>query len=185
MQNDLVETNLPWVTPWFCDPYSEEIQLDVRERELLDEISSRWASTDTIALFDDLSGRFGRDIIASVIDKVVAAHIRPEWEENGRKQTSTTLDDFIRLMWGPLPEAGFDVEIENRADGVQIHCTRCPHADTGNKNGVAFWFYHLVCSGDPHAAAGFNPEIGFRRTQTLMEGHPCCDHFYYMKDAGK
>jgi hypothetical protein len=185
MKNDLIKTNLPWVTPWFCNPYSEEIDLDAIEREIADEISSRWESTDTLVLFDDLVGRFELETIAGVIDKVVAAHIRPEWEGNGRKQPSTTLDDFIRLMWGPLPEAGFTVEIEHQTDGIQIHCTRCPLADTGNNNGAAFWFYHLVCSGDPHAAAGFNPKIGFRRTQTLMQGHPCCDHFYFMKDTGK
>lgn len=185
MQNDLIETNLPWVTPWFCDPYSEEIHLEAREREVLDEISSHWESTDTIVLFDDLSLRFGRDTVGQVIDKVVAAHIRPEWEENSRKEPSNTLDDFIRRMWGPLPEEGFDVEIERREEGVQIHCTRCPLAETGNSIDAAFWFYHLVCSGDPHAAAGFNPKIGFRRTQTLMQGHPCCDHFYFVKDAGE
>lgn len=184
MNNDIIKTSLPWVTPWFINPYGMEIQLDDRERIVLDEISSRWQSTDTLDLLNELGKRFGRDIVASVIDKVVAAHIQPEWEENGRKQPTTGLDDFIRLMWEPLPSAGFAATITRQPDGVQIRCTFCPLAETGLKNDAAFWMYHLVCSGDPYAASGFNPQIGFRRTQTLMEGHPCCDHFYFMKNSG-
>ncbi len=181
MSNDLIEENVSWVTPWFLEPYSVEIDLTASERDVLDEISSRWSTSDKIVLFEDLSERFGRDFVGRIIDRVVAAHIQPEWEENSRKEPSNNLDDFIRLLWEPLPAAGFDVSIEHMPEGVQIHCTRCPHADIGRRNNAAFWFYHLVCSGDPYAAAGFNPRIGFRRTQTLMEGHPCCDHFYFIK----
>jgi len=183
MNHDLIEEKLPWVTPWFLDPYSVKIQIDEPERNVLDEISSRWASTDKIMLFNELSERYGRDLVGQVIDLVVAAHILPEWEENGKKQPSQELDKFIELMWGPLPTMGFEVKIEKQADSVQIHCTRCPLAETGIEYDAAFWFYHLVCSGDPHAAAGFNPRIGFRRTQTLMEGHPCCDHFYFAENS--
>jgi predicted ArsR family transcriptional regulator len=183
MNTDLVEEKLPWVTTWFLEPYSVEIRLEDNEREVLDEISSRWSSTDKIVLFNSLGEQFGRELVGRVIDRVVAANIQPEWQENGKKQPSQELDEFIKLMWGPLPTMGFDVEIKKQADGVQIHCTYCPLAETGIKNDIAFWMYHLVCSGDPHAAAGFNPQIGFRRTHTLMEGDPCCDHFYFLENS--
>ncbi len=183
MNNDLIEENVSWVTPWFLDPYSVAIDLTASERDVLDEISSRWSSSNKLMLLEEMGDRYGCDFVGRIIDSVVAAHIRPEWEENGRKQVSNGLNDFIRLMWEPLPAAGFDVTIDHLPDGVQIHCTRCPHAETGLRNNASFWLYHLVCSGDPHAAAGFNPKIGFRRTQTLMEGHPCCDHFYYIKKS--
>jgi hypothetical protein len=184
MNNDLIELNLPWVIPWFLDPFSEEIQLDDREKEVLDAITLRWPTTEKLTMFNSLADQYGRDVVGQVIDKVVAGHIQPEWEENGRKQQANGLNDFIRLMWEPLPSAGFAATFTHKPDGVQIHCTFCPLAETGLKNDAAFWMYHLVCSGDPYAASGFNPRIGFRRTQTLMEGHPCCDHFYFMKNSG-
>jgi hypothetical protein len=171
----------PGLLPGFLTPYSVEIDLTASERDVLDEISSRWSTSDKIVLFEDLSERFGRDFVGRIIDRVVAAAYSARMGGNGRKEPSNNLDDFIRLLWEPLPAAGFDVSIEHMPEGVQIHCTRCPHADIGRRNNAAFWFYHLVCSGDPYAAAGFNPRIGFRRTQTLMEGHPCCDHFYFIK----
>lgn len=180
MENDFIEQAVPWVTPWFTSSNSH-LSLEKKEREILTELSTRWASTDKLTLFNTLGDRYSRELVGRVIDKVVAAHIQPEWEENGRKESDGSMERFIQLLWGPLPAAGFDVEIQPRADGIQIHCTRCPHAENGIKNDAAFWLYHLVCSGDPYAAAGFNPQIGFRRTQTLMEGYPCCDHFYFMK----
>jgi hypothetical protein len=182
MDNDPIEKNLPWITPWFTSPDLAAMNLDIQERQILDEISSRWKTTDKIKLFNSLGERFGNDIVGSVIDKVVAAHIKPEWEELAIKQPSRTIDDLIRLLWEPLPEQGFSLTIEKLANGVQIHCTQCPHADLGRQIGGADWLFHLVCSGDPHTTAGFNPRIGFRRTMTLMEGLASCDHFYFWKN---
>jgi len=39
----------------------------------------------------------------------------------------------------------------------------------------------MFCQNDFYIAEGFNSKIGLKRTKTLMEGHDCCDHFYYMK----
>jgi predicted ArsR family transcriptional regulator len=181
MENDLIEKNLPWITPWFTSPDAVVMNLDIQERQILDEISARWNTTDKIDLFNSLGVRFGKEKVGGVIDKVVAAHIQPEWEELALKQPSCSIDDLIRLLWEPLTNQGFDVEIKKQTDGVQIHCTHCPHADLGRQIGGADWLYHLVCSGDPHTAAGFNPQIGFRRTMTLMEGLASCDHFYFLK----
>ena len=41
--------------------------------------------------------------------------------------------------------------------------------------------YQHTCSVDECIATTFNPQIGFRRTKTLMQGDEYCDHFYYMK----
>jgi hypothetical protein len=180
MNNDPIEQNLPWLTPWFTNPDKRYLTLNDMEDRVLDEISTRWSNSLKLELFNSLGEKYGREITCRVIDKVVAAHIQPEWEEISCRQPSQTIDDLVRLLWGPLPEAGFDVTMENQPDGVQIHCTRCPHAELAKQINASEWLYHLVCSGDPHAAAGFNPQIGFRRSQTLMEGHPCCDHFYFM-----
>jgi len=60
--------------------------------------------------------------------------------------------------------------------------TRCLWADVFVPLGAAdigFW----ICEADGPAAAAFNPRIRFRRTQTLMEGHPYCDHVYYTEEA--
>jgi predicted ArsR family transcriptional regulator len=179
---DPIEQNLPWLNPWFTAPGWELLDLTGEEKQVLAEISTRWSSMNKVELFDSLGEQFGYDIVGRVIEKVVAAHIQSEWEELGLSQPTRTINDLIRILWEPLRVSGFDFDRENTSDGVQFHCTHCPHADLGRKTGASEWLYHLVCSGDVYLAAGFNPKIGFRRTQTLMEGHPCCNHFYFMKD---
>ena len=180
LNDDPIEQNLPWLTPWFTHPNRSLLDLSAEEEHVLDEISTHWTTTDKVTLFNSLGERFGRDLVGCVIDKVVAAHIHQEWEIVGREQPSRGIDDLVRLLWEPLPSQGFDISIEKQPDGVQIHCTLCPHADLGKRINGSEWLYHLVCSGDPPMTAGFNPNIGFRRTQTLMQGQSCCDHFYFM-----
>ena len=182
MNNDPIEQNLPWLTPWFTAPNRNLFDLKVDEDQVLCDISTRWDSMLKIDLFNSLSERFGEDVLARVMEKVVAGHIRAEWAELGAGQPERDIDNLIRLVWGPLPAAGFELHVEKRPEGTQIHCTRCPHAELGRQINGSRWLYHLVCSGDPHMTAGFNPRIGFRRTQTLMKGHTCCDHFYFLLD---
>lgn len=182
MTNDPIEQNLPWLTPWFTTPNRNLLDLTANEDRVLREISAGWDSMPKIALFDSLGERIGNEIVSRVIDKVVAGHIRAEWAELGAGQPERGIDNLIRLVWDPLPAAGFDLRVERRPEGTQIHCTHCPHADLGRQINGSYWLYHLVCSGDPHMTAGFNPRIGFKRTQTLMQGHACCDHFYFLLD---
>jgi hypothetical protein len=39
----------------------------------------------------------------------------------------------------------------------------------------------VICAGDGPAVEAYNPEMGFKRTQVLMNGDPICDHVYYVK----
>ncbi len=180
MESDPIERQLPWLTPWFTASSYSGKDFNNQDYVIADAISASWMTTLKVDLFDSLGNKYGRDKVAGVIDKIVAAHIKPEWEATARNLPRNNLDDFIRLLWEPLPNQGFNVIIKKQLNGVQIHCVRCPHAELGRQINGSYWLYHLVCSGDEHAAAGFNPCIGFRRSQTLMQGNPCCDHFYYV-----
>ncbi len=60
--------------------------------------------------------------------------------------------------------------------------TRCLWAEVFRELGAAdigLW----ICQGDGPAAAAFNPDIRFKRSQTLMEGDDCCDHVYYTEEG--
>ena len=61
------------------------------------------------------------------------------------------------------------------------HFTRCMWAEIYRELDAAdigLW----ICEGDAVAAAAFNPAIHFQRTMTLMEGHDCCDHVFFVED---
>lgn len=98
------------------------------------------------------------------------------------KDRGNSIDDLISLLWEPLKSEGLEYTLERVDNGVQMKCTKCPYVDLAKKLGMTEWFFHLICANDFFIAEGFNPKIGLKRTRTLMEGHDCCDHLYYIKD---
>ena len=84
-----------------------------------------------------------------------------------------------------MPEQGFkctilETEMESET-GMQNIVTKCPIYDTAKRLGLTEEIYYLCCASDPFMAEGFNPNIGFKRTKTLMEGDECCNNFLYYK----
>ena len=43
----------------------------------------------------------------------------------------------------------------------------------------------LSCNRDASLIDGFNPDVRFTRTQTIMQGAPCCDFRYEQPGAPK
>jgi predicted ArsR family transcriptional regulator len=145
------------------------------------ELFQRRNLEEKAALLNALKQRFGSDVI-NVVARVVAEQTRQEWAEIARKEERNSIDELIQLAWEPLHAVGYEFTIDHRHDGVQVHCTVCPIYNMTRELGIVEWGYHFHCSKDPQVVEGFNPNIGFRRTKTLMEGYDCCDHFYYIKD---
>lgn len=70
--------------------------------------------------------------------------------------------------------------VEELPHRVAYCFTRCAWAEQFRELGrpdIGHWF----CDGDEPAASAFNPRIGFRRTQVLMDGDPCCDHVFFLE----
>ena len=134
----------------------------------------------TINLLEILKNQFGPMIVEVLID-LVAGKEREHWTKIAQQVENHTIEDFIHLLWAPLPSIGFEFTIEQREDGTQMSCSRCPIYDLAQATGGAEWLYLIECGRDFHNVSAFNPKIGFRRTKTLMEGHDCCDHFYFMR----
>jgi hypothetical protein len=67
-----------------------------------------------------------------------------------------------------------------RDDGehFEFNVTRCRYAEMYRRLGLADLGPILSCGRDGAMIEGFNPEIEFRRTQTLMEGAAHCDFRY-------
>jgi len=106
-----------------------------------------------------------------------------EWGKKAEEHGSNTIADFIKLLWEPLKGNVVDYSVTESEEGFQIICTRCTYSEMAKRNGITDECYYLDCATDPYKAKGFNPKIGFKRNKTLIEGHNCCNHFYYMNDT--
>lgn len=168
-----------WLDEVFTPQIGDKMPFtDPEQRAIFDEIAANWKEGDIIAVLNDLQQRYGSKVV-EVLDLVIGTTTRTGWSQIGQQQPSRTIADFLRLLWDPLPKLGFEFTSTTTADGVQMHCTHCPHVALGEALHAKTWLYHLVCGGDPHMVAGFNPDMGFRRTKTLMQGDAYCDHYYY------
>jgi hypothetical protein len=176
---------LDWLDFWFQPEKAEAHDFDAGERELFGSLAPAWLAAEPgegkIAVLEAAAARFGRKPTLDLIGKMCADETRGYWSELARNEGGGTLDDLVRLLWKPLPELGFEFTSERRSNGLQFCVTSCPHRELATALGdnAADWLYALVCAGDPHIAASFDPPIRFQRTKTLMRGYDCCDHTYF------
>ena len=173
-----------WLDGWFQEKKKAILPLINQEQEtIFDTLSQQWKQRDVIALLNALAEQFGKEKVVEIVEMVVAENARAEWAEIAREEGSNTIDDLVRILLEPLRDGqGFEFTLEERDGGVQMHCTQCSHVELAKEVDGREWLYYLVCGGDPYIVEGFNPKMGFQRTKTLMEGHDCCNHFYFMKD---
>lgn len=180
---DAFHSQISWLDKWFTHDTDLVLPFtDQDQRAIFDELTALdWKNPDIIAQLDALHERVGEKLV-EVIEMVVAENTRRDWAEIARQKSSCTIDDLIQVLWEPGRERRFQYTMEVREDGVQMHCTYCSFAELGKRIGGSKWLYQLLCASDPDIVEGFNPEMGFRRTKTLMEGHEYCNHFYFMKE---
>ena len=135
---------------------------------------------DTVKMLDAFKEKFGDEVI-EVVDKLTAQRSKKEGEELAQKLGSNTIQDIIQELWFSGIPLGLEYTSEETEKGMQMKCTRCYIYETAKKLGITEWAYHLFCVGDPYFVEGFNSKMGFSRTKSLMEGHDCCNHNFYME----
>lgn len=64
-------------------------------------------------------------------------------------------------------------------EALEFNVTRCKFAEMYRRLGMDELGPILSCGRDAAMIEGFNPEIDFQRTQTLMEGAEHCDFRYH------
>ncbi len=138
----------------------------------------------TANLIRALKEKFGEEVYEIVV-KQTGEKAFNEWKTISEKVRENSIEDLIKYLWEPMKSEGSEYEIQETEEGFQLKCTRCCFHDLAKHFGITEEAFYMFCESDPYIAEGFNPKIGLKRTKTLMQGHDCCDHFYYMKkEAG-
>ncbi|PKO14597.1 MAG: hypothetical protein CVU39_14060 [Chloroflexi bacterium HGW-Chloroflexi-10] len=132
-----------------------------------------------LTLLSALQNKFGPEV-AQVVEQENCALVCRTYLAGSTGTGS--IEALINLLWEPLRTKGYEFSVTHSEDGVQMKCTACPWARLYRNLGGADWGYRLYCAVDEDLVKGFNSQIGFKRTKTLMEGDEYCDHFYYMKE---
>jgi L-2-amino-thiazoline-4-carboxylic acid hydrolase len=176
---DLQKANL--FKPLKEDEMTDQPTLEERLREQSANLE-RQHLKDTVELLEALTDRFGPQVM-EVVDQVVADRSHRTWEQIARDHGNNSLEELLRLIWSSETlSGGYEVTFKTQANGVMAWVLRCPVAEMARQMGVEKWANHLICKGDPFMVEGFNPRLGFRFIQSMMEGARCCQQFYFMKE---
>jgi predicted ArsR family transcriptional regulator len=129
--------------------------------------------------------QFGDDAAKAL----VAAAIRRLAEADGARWAETygtgtaSLGRVVEELWAG--GGGMEVDMLRRDDArLEFNVTRCRYAEFYQELGLAELGSRLHCARDHAMAAGFDGELELTRTQTIMEGAPCCDFRFRRKAAG-
>jgi hypothetical protein len=129
-------------------------------------------------VLDALGREFGRERVVAVAREAVAGIAR----EQGRAMAAggdTSLPAFF-ARWEPWTRDGALAlrVIEVTDTTLAFDVTRCRYAEMYRALGIPELGEVLSCQRDGALIDGFAPDVRFTRSQTLMQGAPCCDFRY-------
>jgi hypothetical protein len=120
-----------------------------------------------------------REILASVIQQLARQSGCSAALTAGGKELT-----HLRQTIGKWSEGGALEMTVLRDDGevFEFHVTRCLFAEMYHRLGLADLGPILSCGRDAAMIEGFNRDIAFSRTQTIMEGAAFCNFRYELKE---
>lgn len=131
-------------------------------------------------IYRALCEEFGQEKAAEIIRNAVSQDARNSGAKFAEQmQEGPTIQAFVGIQ--ELWRRGGALEtttVELNVDTFEFHVTRCRYAEMYREMGLAEIGGLLSCVRDAEFIAGFNPDISFSRSQTLMEGASHCDFRY-------
>jgi hypothetical protein len=139
------------------------------------EIEARIIGPVFKAFADEVGEERAREILASVIKELA----RSAGCSAAQAVGGNGLIDLARVVekWSDSGALALDV-IRSDEYALEFNVTRCQFAEMYRRLGLVELGPILSCNRDGSMVEGFNPEIAFKRTQTLMEGAGHCDFRY-------
>ncbi len=144
--------------------------------KLIDQIRTEEFSAKANEL-SALEVEFGPDVSMTFL-KARRLKIEKDWKAIAENHPRNDIQGLLETLWTWCGDGGFEYTYERKGDTVEMNVTKCPIADMAIRIDEADWGLKCYCCDDESIVKGFNPNIKFERTKTLMEGHECCNHKY-------
>jgi len=132
-----------------------------------------------VRAIESVYGKEGVEVIHNAIKNRIIQLTR-QWVEESKDKT---LEGLCSSM-GSHGTQEWTREGNNSRQSYKF--TKCMWAEVFkelNAEDIGLW----ICEGDVLSAnvfSSFNPQINFKRTKTLMQGHNICDHEFFFTDQG-
>ena len=130
-------------------------------------------------LIDGLAEAFGKDAVLPVLKSTIEKIARQQGKELSRQMGGNSLKHFVESLkyWTMDDALEIDV-IEESEYELSFDVRRCRYAELYESLGIRELGTIFSCTRDFALIEGFNCDVTLTRSQTIMEGAPCCDFRY-------
>ena len=126
-------------------------------------------------LLERLADRFGPDVYDIARDVIVDV-ARAQGATLAERVGDDTLPAFAAALGAWSADGALETEVRELTDEIfAFDVTRCRYAEMYRALGLERLGATLSCNRDGSLMEGFNPDIEFTRTQTIMSGADHCD----------
>lgn len=130
-------------------------------------------------LLERLGEEFGADKVYELAREVVVEVAQSQGGELAAHMGGNGLADFANSMENWTKGGALEIEVVEQGEEVfAFNVNRCRYAEMYRDLGLADLGAALSCNRDGTMVQGFNPNIEFTRTQTIMGGADHCDFVY-------
>jgi hypothetical protein len=128
---------------------------------------------------DALGQEFGRDRVIEIVRDVVVRLAREQGRAMAEARHDVSLSSFAGTLEPWTRDGALTMAVrEQTEEELAFDVTRCRYAEMYRALGIPELGAVLSCNRDAALIEGFNPEVRFSRTQTIMGGATHCDFRY-------
>jgi hypothetical protein len=130
----------------------------------------------------------GSERTLEIVRELIRALAQERGAELAREVGERTIEAFAGTLGRWSENGALEIKIlEQSPTQLAFDVTRCRYAEMYRALGLEDLGGGLSCERDFALIQGFNPDIELTRTQTIMEGAPCCDFRFRLRatEAGQ
>ena len=126
-----------------------------------------------------LGREFGRERVIEIVRDVVVQLAREQGRAMAEARQDVSLTSFAGTLEPWTRDGALTMAVrEQTEEDLAFDVTRCRYAEMYRALGIPELGAVLSCNRDAALIEGFNPEVRFSRTQTIMGGATHCDFRY-------
>ena len=130
-------------------------------------------------LIEALGAQFGRERVIEVVRETIIRIAQEQGAALAESMGSDGLPAFADSLRFWTQDNALEIEVLERSEqAFDFNVTRCRYAEMYRALGIPELGAVFSCNRDGALIEGFNPDVAFERTQTIMEGAPYCDFRY-------
>lgn len=142
------------------------------------EIEARMA----VPLIEAFAREIGKERAIEVASEVIQSLAKQSGQQLAEQMGGNSLADLAKglQLWQQGDAMSIEI-LEQNETTLAFHVVKCRYAEMYREAGFQDYGLTLSCNRDFAMIKGFNPDITLSRTQTIMEGKPCCDFRYTLQ----